>query len=438
MVFIFRHNLLYFTVVIKDLKFCADRVLLSKHKVTAKIAWGAECKQYDTMITAETGLLGPSTAARLRVAWNALPSELKRYAKKIYDYIPASMLAGLIQGKGENSGNQLSFTLVATSDRTIDLILKTQTHTVYRLALHLPIAMPLNEIKGLTPFDGLADKVHYLFAKAGPAKCSLVKDTLTTFNNRRYKNQMPLSCYQVLAHDCTDELKFMVLLKKGHIEQNHINVKIADIDIDLYPNNTDVIVKVNGMEIPINNLPHQHPTAKIQIRPKGEGISVYAPSHGLQEVYFDKNSWTVKVVDWMKGQTCGLCGKADGEIRQEYRTPNGRLTKNAVSYAHSWVLPGESCRDNTECRMKLESVQLERQVNDHGQESRCYSVEPVLRCLPGCFPVKTTAVTVGFHCLPADSALNHPESLSSINDNSVDLREKAEAHLACSCKAQCA
>ena len=55
----------------------------------------------------------------------------------------------------------------------------------------------------------------------------------------------------------------------------------------------------------------------------------------------------VKIVDWMKGQTCGLCGKADGEVKQEYRTPNGRLTKNAVSYAHSWVLPAESCRDTT-------------------------------------------------------------------------------------------
>lgn len=33
--------------------------------------------------------------------------------------------------------------------------------------------------------------------------------------------------------------------------------------------------------------------AKIQIRPKGEGISVFAPSHGLHEVYFDKNSWKV-------------------------------------------------------------------------------------------------------------------------------------------------
>ncbi|XP_070817970.1 vitellogenin-1-like isoform X2 [Chaetodon trifascialis] len=419
-------------------KFCADGALLSKHKVTARIGWGAECKQYDTMVTAEAGLVGPSPAARLRVAWNELPSAFKYYAKKVYDNIPAYMLAGWTQGKDENSAKQLSLTVVATSDRTLDLIWKTPTHTVYKLALHLPIALPLDEIKGLTPFDGLADNTHYLFAKAGAAECSFVSDTLTTFNSRRYKNEMPVSCYQVLAQDCTSELKFMVLLKKDHVEQNHINVKIADIDIDLYPKNTDVIVKVNGMEIPINNLPYQHPTAKIQIRPKGEGISVYAPTHGLHEVYFDMNSWRIKVVDWMRGQTCGLCGKADGEVRQEYVTPNGRLTKNAASFTHSWVLPAESCRDTTECRMKLESVQLEKQVDIHGQESKCYSVEPVLRCLPGCFPVKTTAVTVGFHCLPTDSALNHPESLSNIYNNSVDLRDTAEAHLACSCTAQCA
>ena len=58
----------------------------------------------------------------------------------------------------------------------------------------------------------------------------MVRDTLTTFNNRRLKNEMPLSCSQVLAQDCTSELKFMVLLKKDELsEQNHINVKIADM-----------------------------------------------------------------------------------------------------------------------------------------------------------------------------------------------------------------
>lgn len=46
---------------------------------------------------------------------------------RIYDYIPAAMLAGLIKGKDSNSTSQLSITVVATSDRTIDLIWKTPT-----------------------------------------------------------------------------------------------------------------------------------------------------------------------------------------------------------------------------------------------------------------------------------------------------------------------
>ncbi|XP_053287447.1 vitellogenin-1 [Pleuronectes platessa] len=412
-------------------KLCADGVLLSKFKVNAKVGWGAECKQYDTMVTAETGLVGARPAARIRVAWNNLPTALKRYAEKAYNAIPASTLAGLIKGKDEKSSNQLSATLIATSDRALDLLWKTPSRA-YKLSVRLPIALPLDAIKGLTPFNDITDRVHYWLAKAGAAECSFKRDTLTTFNNKRYRTEFPLSCYQVLAQDCTDELKFMVLLKKDNIEQNHINVKIADVDIDLYPKNADVILKVNGMEIPMSNLPYQHPTAKIQIRPVDKGISVFAPSLGLHEVYFDKNSWKVKVVDWMKGKTCGLCGKADGEVQQEYRTPSGRLTKNAVSYAHSWVLPAESCRDSTECRMKLESVQLQKQLNINGQDTKCFSVEPVLRCLSGCFPVKTTAVTVGFHCQPADSAVS-----AHIFDNSVDLRETAEAHLACSCTAHC-
>lgn len=53
----------------------------------------------------------------------------------------------------------------------------------------------------------------------------------------------------------------------------------------------------------------------------------------------------IKVVDWMKGKTCGLCGKADGETMQEYRTPTGWIATTAVSFAHSWILPAESCRD---------------------------------------------------------------------------------------------
>lgn len=42
--------------------------------------------------------------------------------------------------------------------------------TVYKISLHLPVTLPLDEIKGLTPFDSIADKIHYLLSKAAAGK----------------------------------------------------------------------------------------------------------------------------------------------------------------------------------------------------------------------------------------------------------------------------
>uniref|UniRef100_H3BVT1 Vitellogenin 2 n=1 Tax=Tetraodon nigroviridis TaxID=99883 RepID=H3BVT1_TETNG len=433
-------------VVLADLasenhyKMCVDAVVLSKHKVTAKVGYGVTCEKYTTTITAETGLVGPSPAARLRVGWNQVPAALRYAWEKAMRSIPISILPSFDLQKNKYVANQVSFTIVAPTEKTLNIILKTPMYTISKMDVPLPISLPISEIKDLTPFDDIVDKITFMVAKAmAAAECSYTQDTLTTFNNRKYKPRMPLSCYQVLAQDCTDEMKFTVLIKNDHVEQKHINVKIADIDIDLFPKSASMGVKVNGREIPVANLPYQHPKVKLQIRQKGEGISVYAPSLGLHEVYIDRNTWRVQVVDWMKGQTCGLCGRADGETMQEFRTPSGFLTKNPVTSAHSWILPAESCRGTsaTECRIKLESVELEKQAVVYGQDSKCFSVQPVLRCLPGCFPVKTASVTVGFHCVAAESNLNKSEVLRGIHEKSVDLREKAEAHLACSCTAQC-
>lgn len=120
------------------------------------------------------------------------------------------------------------------------------------------------------------------------------------------------------------------------------------------------------------------------------------------------------------------------------------------------------------CLMKHESVKLDKQIFMEGEESKCYSVEPVLRCLPGCVPLRTTQVKIGFHCVPAgepaetlwhththgnwadlsssmlpsisifaDARLNRSEMQNSMFGKSIDVREKAEAHLACRCSPQC-
>lgn len=59
-------------------------------------------------------------------------------------------------------------------------------------------------------------------------------------------------------------------------------------------------------------------------------------------------------MDWLKGQTCGMCGHADGEVRQEYRTPNNRVIKDGVSHAHTWTLVSKTCRNEAgECYSPL-------------------------------------------------------------------------------------
>nr|SOX60631.1 vitellogenin Ab [Solea senegalensis] len=423
-------------------RICADGVLLSNNKLMAKLAWGIECKQYQTEITAETGLVNQMPAFRLKLTWDKLPRNLQPYAKDVSEYISrVAREMGVDLVKVKNVRNQIKLTVAVATEKSLNLVLKTPKTTISKLGISLPLSLPI----GNTPAelqvyqDNWADKIIHLLTKAHAAECSLVKDTLITFNNRKLKNEMPHSCYQVLAQDCTKELKFIVLLKRDQMQQqNQISLKIANIDVDMYPKNNAIALMVNGVEVPISNLPYHHPEGKLQILQREDGITLHAPSLGLQEVFFSLNILKVKVVDWMRGQTCGMCGNADGEVRQEYRTPNQRQTKNAVSYAHSWVLPGNSCRDASECYMKLESVKLEKQMILHGQESKCYSVEPVLRCLPGCMPVRTTTVTVGFHCVPADSNMNRSEGLSSIFEKSIDLQETAEAHLACRCTAQCA
>lgn len=72
------------------------------------------------------------------------------------------------------------------------------------------------------PLQGLT--LHFIFF---PAECSFSRGTLTTFNKRRHNIPTFLSCPQILAQDCTDELKFIVLLKKDEGEQPSVNVKIA-------------------------------------------------------------------------------------------------------------------------------------------------------------------------------------------------------------------
>ncbi|XP_073699963.1 vitellogenin [Garra rufa] len=433
-----RVQIIVVSIAAKDnWKMCADGVLLSKYNVDARISWGAECQQNAITINAETGHQGPSPVAYFKVKCEKVPTIITTYAKSLSEYIPAAaQMTGLAISNEKNTERQIGLIILVPTQRTLDIIIKTPTMTLSVSNLVLPIALPFKDIQAY-PKNDVTSIIQNLHIQASSAKCSKVRNILTTFNHKQYNYEIPLSCYQVLVQDCTSEHKFIVLMKKDDVfEHEDLNIKVADIDVDIYHQKSAVKVKINGIEIPTNNISYQHPTGTIRIEQKGQGIALYAPGHGLQEVYYASDQWMVYVVDWMKGQTCGLCGKADGEIRQEYRMPSGFLTKSLVSFAHSWVLAAESCRDASQCHMRLETVKLENKKSDW-QLSKCYSVEPVLRCLPGCLPIRTSHITIGFYCLPSDFRMNPSANLSSNYENTEDLRETAEAHMACQCTEEC-
>ncbi|TNM87973.1 hypothetical protein fugu_006194 [Takifugu bimaculatus] len=419
----------------------ATAVLLSNHKMMASLDWGKNSKQYQMVLTAESGSVATKSAIRVKMSWEKIPSSIKRRVRKLYRMvIHRSRDNGVQVKKAKNAPNQITLSVSVASQNRLNFQLVTPKRTFSKCDVKLPsYLLYLQTAEEIQVYhNNWLDKLFYILSKSSAVECTVLKDKIITFNRGSFNTELPHSCAQVLVQDCSQELKFLVLLKKDYTQnQNQINVKIADLDIDMYNNNNAVQLKVNGVPFQISTQIYQHPTGHIHIRQRGEGITLHAPFYGLQEIYFDMSALKVQVVDWMKGQTCGLCGKADGEVRQEFRMPNGRVANSAISYAHSWVESGKSCRDPSGCLMKYESVKLEKQMFIEGQESKCFSVEPVLRCLPGCSPVRTTQANIGFHCVPADTNLNYSEVQSSMFDKSVDVKETAEAHLACRCSMQC-
>uniref|UniRef100_A0A8D3DWI1 Vitellogenin domain-containing protein n=1 Tax=Scophthalmus maximus TaxID=52904 RepID=A0A8D3DWI1_SCOMX len=115
-------------------RICADGVMLSYHKLMAKIAWGIECKQYQTEITAETGLVGKKPSFRLKLTWDKLPRSMQRYAKELSEYI--SRIAreyGLSLAKVKNVRNQLKLTVAVASETSLNVELKTPKVWLYCL-----------------------------------------------------------------------------------------------------------------------------------------------------------------------------------------------------------------------------------------------------------------------------------------------------------------
>uniref|UniRef100_A0A8B9F6S0 Phosvitin n=1 Tax=Amazona collaria TaxID=241587 RepID=A0A8B9F6S0_9PSIT len=420
-------------------KLCADASVLNAHKAVAYLKWGRNCQDYKISTELVTGRFAAHPAAQVKVEWPKVPSSVRSIAEWFYKFVPgAAFMLGFSEKADKNPSRQARVIVALTSPRTCDVVVKLPDMILYEKAVRLPLSLPVGP---RIPASELQPPIWDVFAEAPSAvlenlkaRCSVSHNKITTFNEVRFNYTMPANCYHILAQDCSADLKFLVMMRNVEeaVDLKAINIKLGSHEIDMHPVRGQVKLLVDGVESPTTNVSYASAGAPLWIYSENQWLVLVAPAYGIDKLYFDGYTFRIQVALWMAGKTCGICGKYDAECEEEYRMPNGYLAKDAVSFGHSWILEEKPCTGV--CKLRRSFVKLEKTVQLAGVESKCYSTEPVLRCLKGCSATKTTPVTVGFHCLPADSATSLTDKQAKFDQKSEDIQDTIDAHIACSCE----
>ncbi|NXM74798.1 VIT2 protein, partial [Serilophus lunatus] len=421
-------------------KLCADASVINYRKVSGSLKWGKDCQDYQIDTQIATGQFAAYPAVQMKLEWLNVPSVVRTTARWFYSFLPgAAYVLGYYQRQQLGPSHQATLVMALTSPRTCYVVFKLPELTIYDRAIRLPLPFPSHPgtlISTLPSSDwNIFSQATLLITESLKAHCSVLQNTITTFNGVEFNYSMPANCYHVLVQDCSPELKFLVMMKRleESADLTAVNVRLASHEVDMYVLNGLIQLKINGVQAP-RDVPYtSNSDASIVISGEEEGLILKAPDYGIDKLYYDGHRLEIQVAFWMAGKTCGICGKYDAENEREYQMPSGYLAKDAVSFGHSWIISEDPCAGA--CKLQRKFVQIEKSVEFEKTAAKCFSVEPVLRCVEGCSAIGTVPVSVGFHCVPADSALS-PEGQLRLGQKSEDVVSSVSAHTACSCRQQ--
>ncbi|NWR50671.1 VIT2 protein, partial [Regulus satrapa] len=421
-------------------KLCADATVINYRKVSGSLKWGKDCQDYQIATQIATGKFAAYPAMQMKLQWLKVPSIIRTTARWFYSFLPgAAYVLGFSQRQQLGPSHQATLVMALTSPRTCDVVFKLPELTIYDTAISLPLPVPSH---AATPISVLPSSDWKVFSQAAlsvieslKGHCTVSQNKITTFNGVDFNYSMPVNCYHVLVQDCSSELKFLVMVKR--LEKSAdliaINVRVASHEVDMYVSNGLIQLKINGVQAP-KDLPYtSNSDASMLISSEKKGLTLKAPDYGIDKLYYDGHRLEIQVAFWMAGKTCGMCGKYDAEREREYQTPSGHLAKDAESFGHSWIISEDPCAGA--CKLQRIIVKSEKPVSFEKTEAKCFSVEPVLRCVKGCSATQTVPVSVGFHCVPADSALSLDRQ-PRLDQKSEDAVGSVTAHIACSCQRQ--
>ncbi|KAM4654917.1 vitellogenin-1-like [Amazona ochrocephala] len=425
-------------------KACADAVILPL-KAQARLRWGKECRDYKIAATATTGKLARKPAAQLKVQWQSLPSWIKKTSSAFMKYVPgAALVLGFSEAHQRNPPREVIVRIAATSPRTVDAVIKAPGVTLYYQALRMPFTLPLGpsptyETRDITAWN-LFPEIASQIAREDQSTCEVREGDFKTFDRVSHTYSFNKSCNLIVAQDCTEHPKFIITTRnvdpRSFSREVYINTSSANIAIYTAVNSS-LLVACDEEPVLSHSGASEYEKHNVKISKNETTVTVEAPTHGLKKVTFDGVILKVTVASWMRGKTCGICGNNDREKHNELLMPNHKLAHSCSAFVHSWVLLEESCSGG--CKLQHSYVKLNQNPTIDGEESMCYSVDPVLKCMKDCTPITKTSVKVGFHCFPKDTAVSLLEwqRSSAKKSASEDVVESVDADIDCTCTGAC-
>uniref|UniRef100_A0A8C8AZE7 Phosvitin n=1 Tax=Otus sunia TaxID=257818 RepID=A0A8C8AZE7_9STRI len=425
-------------------KVCADAVILPL-KAQARLRWGKECRDYRIAAMATTGQLARKPAVQLKVQWGNLPSWIKKTSTAFMQYVPgAALVLGFSEAHQRNPSHEFIVRAAATSPRTIDTVIKAPGITLYYQALRMPFTLPLGpsptyKTRDITAWN-LFPEIASQIAQEDQSTCEVSEGDFKTFDHVSHTYSFNKSCNLIVVQDCTEHPKFIITTRKVDPQSfsREVHINTTSVNITIYPAaNSSLLVACNEESVLSHNGVSEYEKDSVKIYKNGTTVIVEVPTHGLKNVTFDGVILKVTVASWLRGKTCGVCGNNDREKHNELLMPNHKLAHSCSAFVHSWVLLEETCSSG--CKLQRSYVKLNRNPTIDGEESMCYSVDPVLKCMKDCTPIEKASVKVGFHCFPKDTAVSLLEWQRSSDKKSAseDVVESVDADIDCTCTGDC-
>ncbi|XP_067845924.1 vitellogenin-like [Heptranchias perlo] len=413
-------------------RICADAAMSSSHQLLALTRWGENCEDHRISVKVSNGQLASHPALKVKIRWSRVPEYLKYNARFVRNYIPGlAYQLGFSQMYQRNPSHQITALVAVTTPRTIDTIVKLPKMTVYYQGLQVATGLPFHEVGAQLQERGFSciTDIPVLFLTMNQRECVAENEIVTSFDGVPLRYQLPNDCYHILTQDCSQTPKFMLLMRRAENDKTKKAIKLLlsldNTSIEAIPTQNGIRLLVNGVERPLNQ---QIPSLGdiVTIRQNDTGIILEAPSINIDLLYFDGDRVQI-VLDQMMSKTCGICGLNNGE--RKMMMPNQEEARNVEGLFQSWIHSGKSCKDD--CKVGQQFVELEKVMEVDGVLSKCYSVEPVQRCLAQCSPIETVSLNVDFHCVPSNSIVS---DLTMFNKKSMDISRSVDSHSDCLCR----